>query len=136
MAGDDHAGQAHGAEPLGWLLYDGDCGFCSRWAPSWSGYIRRRGYELAPLQDRALQQRFALDETELLKEMTLVLRHGRRVVGADVYRHFLRLSWWLYPVYLLTLAPCLRPAFDWGYRTFARHRHRVTRRCALSPDRT
>ena len=110
--------------PRGWVLYDASCGFCRRWAPSWSGYIRRHGYELAPLQDESLQRRFGLRESELLARMTLVLEDGRQIRGADVYRHFLKLSWVAYPVYLLTLLPGLRQLFDWGYRVFARNRFR------------
>ncbi len=118
-------------EPRGWLLYDGACGFCSRWVPFWSGYVRKHGYAVVPLQDRALQTRFALNEEDLLREMTLVLANGRQIRGADVFRHFLRLSWLAYPVYLLTLLPGVRQVFNWGYRTFARNRYRLAGACPL-----
>lgn len=117
--------------PRGWLLYDGTCGFCSRWVPFWSGYVRSRGYEIAPLQDRDLQTRFSLQEADLLREMTLVLADGNQIRGADVYRHFLQLSWLGYPVYLLTLVSGLRQIFNWGYRTFARNRYRLAGTCPV-----
>ena len=118
-------------DPHGWLLYDGACGFCSRWIPFWSGYVRKHGYEIAPLQDRDLQARFALDEAHLLREMTLILANGRQIRGADVYRHFLRLSWACYPVYLLTQLPGVRQLFNWGYQTFARNRYRLAGACPV-----
>ncbi len=34
----------------GWVLYDGDCGFCSSWVPRWTNVLRRRGIAIAPLQ--------------------------------------------------------------------------------------
>ena len=63
--------------------------------------------------------------------MTLVLANGRQIRGADVFRHFLRLSWLAYPVYLLTLLPGVRQVFNWGYRTFARNRYRLAGACPL-----
>jgi hypothetical protein len=39
--------------------------------------------------------------------------------------------WWALPIYLLSVAPVGRQIFDWGYRTFAAHRHQVSRACKL-----
>jgi len=38
------------AQIKGWVLYDGACGFCSRWAPLWERALAKRGFLIAPLQ--------------------------------------------------------------------------------------
>ncbi len=32
------------------MLYDGSCGFCSRWVPLWERTLAKRGFLIAPLQ--------------------------------------------------------------------------------------
>ena len=54
-------------------------------------------------------------------------------LGADVYRFVMRRLWWAYPLYLLSIVPGGRHLFDWGYRTFARNRLRVSSACRLDP---
>jgi hypothetical protein len=34
----------------GWVLYDGDCALCVRWAQFWSPVLRRRGFAVERLQ--------------------------------------------------------------------------------------
>lgn len=70
---------------------------------------------------------------ELLSDVRLLFADGRQLRGADVYRFFLRKTWFTYPLYLLAIAPLLRRVFDWGYRTFARNRFRVSSACRLPP---
>ena len=123
------------AEPRGWVLFDGACGFCSRWVPFWAPTLRRLGLECAPLQSDWVSAKVGVPEERLLRDLHLVLADGRVVVGADVYRYAMRRIRWAYPLYLLAIAPGLRRVFDWGYRTFAANRYRVSRACRLSPPR-
>jgi hypothetical protein len=53
--------------------------------------------------------------------------------GADVYRYVMRRRWWAYPFYLIAMAPGGRQIFDWGYRTFARHRIKLSDVCGFQP---
>jgi predicted DCC family thiol-disulfide oxidoreductase YuxK len=115
----------------GWVLYDDSCGFCSRWVPFWSGTLKRRGLGFAPLQADWVTARLALPESELLQDLLLLLQDGQLVRGAEVYRYVMRRVWWAYPLFVLSIAPIGRWAFDWGYRTFARNRFRVSRACGL-----
>jgi predicted DCC family thiol-disulfide oxidoreductase YuxK len=119
---------------VGWVLYDGSCGFCSHWVPSWGGFLRRHGFDFAALQEPWVRERLkpAAPE-ELLSDVRLLFADGRQLRGADVYRFFLRKTWFTYPLYLLAIAPLLRRVFDWGYRTFARNRFRVSSACQLPP---
>jgi acetyl esterase len=115
-----------GAEPLGWVLYDGGCGVCSRWVPFWAPTLARLGLAVAPLQAPWVAARIGLSPEALLADIRLLLRDGRLVSGADVYRHVMRRLWWAYPLYLLSAAPGLRWIFDRSYRWFAEHRLRIS----------
>jgi predicted DCC family thiol-disulfide oxidoreductase YuxK len=115
----------------GWVLYDDSCGFCRWWIPLWANTLSGRGFEIAPLQSAWVVERLGLSPNELLADLRLLLADGQLVVGADVYRHVMQRIWWAYPVYLLSIAPLLSQVFDWGYRTFATHRYRISRVCRL-----
>jgi predicted DCC family thiol-disulfide oxidoreductase YuxK len=116
----------------GWVLYDGSCGPCSRWVPSWASTLARLGLGVAPLQDPVMVARLGLAPDVLLSDIRLLFADGRQLAGADVYRYILRRFWWTYPLYVLAAAPGLRHVFDWAYRVFADHRHRFSTSCHLS----
>jgi len=118
-------------KPLGWILYDDSCGFCRRWIPFWEDALRRRGFEIAPLQADWVCERLRLTESELLRDLRLLLTDGSHICGADVYRFAMRRIWWAWPAYLFSITPGLRKVFDWGYRTFALNRFRVSSACGL-----
>ena len=119
----------------GWVLYDDSCGFCRRWIPFWEATLHRRGLGIAPLQAEWVRSRLSVSIEELLRDLLLLLDDGRLIRGADVYRYVMRRIWWAYPVFLFSLAPLGRQAFDWGYRTFARNRFRVSQACGLRGGR-
>lgn len=134
MPGSDHAGHLSTAEPpAGWVLYDGACGVCSRWVTSWGPTLRRRGLAIAPLQSPWVQERTGLPPSDLLSNIRLLQPDGQLLTGPEVYRYLLRRIWWTYPVYLLSKVPGLNYLFDWGYRTFARHRTRISATCGIPP---
>ena len=116
----------------GWLLYDDFCGICRRWILFLAPALRRRGYEVVPLQASWVRDRLELSKVPLLQDLRLLLTDGMEVQGAEVYRHLMRRIWWAYPVYLLTCLPVLREIFDFGYRTFARNRFRFSKACGLA----
>ncbi len=118
-------------KPIGWILYDDACGFCRRWIPFWEGTLRTRGFSIAPLQSEWVAEKLELSERERLQDLQLLLPSGKQVFGANAYRYVLKRIWWAYPIYLLSIAPWLRNAFDWGYRTFATHRYNISRTCRL-----
>jgi predicted DCC family thiol-disulfide oxidoreductase YuxK len=119
-------------KPLGWILYDDSCGFCRRWVPFWKSTLRRRGFEIAPLQADWVREKLSLSESELLRDLRLLLADGSQICGADVYRYAMRRIWWAWPSYLFSVCPGLRSISDWGYRTFATNRFRVSSACGLS----
>ncbi len=119
------------AASLGWVLYDDSCGFCRRWVPFWKRTLQKRGFLIAPLQSEWVEEKLGASPEETLEDLRLLLTDGRQVRGADVYRYVMKRIWWARPLYLLSVAPILRKAFDWGYRTFATNRYRISRSCRL-----
>jgi predicted DCC family thiol-disulfide oxidoreductase YuxK len=119
------------ANQSGWVLYDGACGFCSRWIPFWAPVLRRRGLEIAPLQSSWVAQRLPLTEEELLEDIRILLADGTVLEGADAYREMIRRIWWAFPLYVLSVMPGTKGVFDAGYRGFARHRYRFSTACGM-----
>lgn len=123
--------------PAGWVLFDGSCGFCRTWVEYWSGTLRKRGFEIAPLQETWVRQRLASpNEEDLLRDLRVLLESGEELHGADAYRYVMRRIWWAYPLYLLSVMPLLRYLFDRGYRAFADNRYHLSRSCALPAQST
>jgi predicted DCC family thiol-disulfide oxidoreductase YuxK len=116
---------------IGWVLYDADCGVCSRWVPSWAPALERYGLAVEPLQSSWVEARTGLPQKEIRKDIRLLQRDGRMYSGPDVYRYLMRRTWWAYPLYLLSRAPLLRQGFDAAYRGFARNRMRISASCGL-----
>ncbi len=121
--------------PKGWLLYDGACGFCSRWVPFWAKTLRGISIDFVPLQELWVREKLGVDETELLRDLRLLLIDGTQIRGADVYRYVMKRVWWAYPLYVLAVSPIFRSIFDWGYATFAKNRYRISKSCGWSPER-
>ena len=64
---------------IGWVLFDGSCGFCRSWVLYWADTLRKRGFEIAPLQDTWVRERLALsDEGDLLRDLRVLLDRGVR----------------------------------------------------------
>jgi predicted DCC family thiol-disulfide oxidoreductase YuxK len=118
-------------EPIGWVLYDDSCGVCRRWIPFWAGTLRRRGFDVAPLQSEWVIRRLNVRPEDLLYDLRLLLADGTEFKGADVYRYVMRRIWWAVPLYLFSVTPVLRRVFNWGYRTFADNRYHLSRVCRL-----
>lgn len=115
----------------GWVLYDGNCGFCSRWVPFWETTLKKRGFHIAPLQANWVAEKFNFSQDELTSDFRLLLADGEKLAGAEVYRYLMRRIWWATPLYLLSILPILRNLFDAGYRAFADNRYWISRTCHL-----
>jgi predicted DCC family thiol-disulfide oxidoreductase YuxK len=119
------------SSPVGWILYDDSCGFCRRWIPFWESTLKRRGFEIAPLQADWVREELQSGQTELLQDLRLLLADGKQIQGADTYRYAMKQIWRAYPVYLFSIAPLCRKIFDLSYRKFAVHRYRISTICKL-----
>lgn len=118
---------------VGWVLYDGTCGFCSQFVPRWSATFTRLGLVAVPLQEPWVAERARVPPEELMRDVCILIADGTLIRGADAYRWVLRRRWWGLPFWLLAAIPPTRWLFDLGYRVFARNRHRVSQVCRLRP---
>ena len=121
--------------PFAWVLYDGACGFCSRWVPFWKKTLAKRGFGIASLQEPWIVESLAargVSVENLLDDLRiLVAETGELIPGSDAYRFAFRRIWWARPLYLLSVTPGLRRLFDRGYQTFAENRYRVSKACRI-----
>jgi hypothetical protein len=81
------------SNPAGWILYDDSGEFCRRWVPFWEDTLRKRGFEIAPLQADWVKQKLQLNENDLLQNLRLLLASGKQVQGADTYRYAMKRIW-------------------------------------------
>jgi len=119
------------AQIKGWVLYDGACGLCSRWVPSWERALAKRGFLIAPLESDWVAEKLHLSDKGLVSDFRLLLADGEQLAGAAAYRYLMRRIWWATPLYLLSIFPVFRTLFDLGYRLFADNRFWISRRCHL-----
>ena len=121
-------------EKVGWILYDGSCGFCSKWVPFFESTLSKQDLGFAPLQAEWVRARLDLPEEELLADLRLLLEAGEVISGSDVYRFVMRRSWTMWPLYFISILPGFAHLFDWSYRTFANHRYQVSEACRLPAE--
>jgi predicted DCC family thiol-disulfide oxidoreductase YuxK len=105
----------------GWLLYDGSCPSCRRFAAWLEPILTRRGFDLAPLQSAWVTE--CLGEAMSLREMKVLTLAGESLGGADALVFLARRIWWAWPLHLLAQIPGVMPIFRGAYRVCADRRH-------------
>jgi predicted DCC family thiol-disulfide oxidoreductase YuxK len=117
----------------GVVLYDGQCGVCSRWVKYWAGTLGRHGFEIAPLDEPWVAERIKMPHAELLTDIRLLTSSGQLISGADVYLYVTRRIWWAWPFYAIFSLPGFNRLMHVGYKWFARNRYCVSHACKLRP---
>jgi predicted DCC family thiol-disulfide oxidoreductase YuxK len=115
----------------GCVLYDGHCGFCSRWVNFWKPTLQRHGFQIAALEEPWVSQRLTLPYEELLTDIRLLTPSGELVSGANVYLYVTRRIWWTWPFYKIFSLPGFNRLIHAGYRWFATNRHHISHACRL-----
>jgi predicted DCC family thiol-disulfide oxidoreductase YuxK len=118
----------------GWILYDGGCGFCFRWAHFWEKIAKRRGFAIKDLQSAAADGSLRIPPEDLLDDIRVLTRSGKLESGADAYLYVARQIWWAWPFYAVFRLPGFNRMLWCGYRWFNRNRYRISRHCPL-PER-
>ena len=115
----------------GWILYDGECGFCFRWVHLWENVVKARGFALKDLQSASADGSLRIPSQNLLNDVLVLTPDGKLEAGADAYLFVARQIWWAWPFSAIFSLP----GFNWilwrGYRWFNRNRYRVSRYCPL-----
>jgi predicted DCC family thiol-disulfide oxidoreductase YuxK len=115
----------------GVVLYDGQCGFCSRWVRFWASTLERRGFTIASLDEPWVTQKIKMSREELLSDIRLLTHDGQLISGANVYLFVTRKIWWAWPFYALFSLPGFNRLIHFGYRWFARNRYHISHACRL-----
>lgn len=121
---------------MGTLIYDADCGFCTRsamWLNEGASFELRAGQSIGDLQS------FGLDEA-MLNEAAFWSEGGKVVAsGADAIGHALisKGRWYTTCLGRFTIAAPVRPFARAVYRVVARKRHSLpggTAACRINPQ--
>jgi predicted DCC family thiol-disulfide oxidoreductase YuxK len=115
----------------GWVLYDGECRFCSGTAARFTPMLRSHQFDLAPLQTPWVQQRLGLHPDESLTEMKLLAADGLIYGGADAFVQIARRIWWTWPLYAVSLIPGVRILLRAIYQWIAARRNCADGICAV-----
>ena len=119
------------ADSKGWVLFDADCGICTRLAESWRPYLEGRGFEVEPLQSDWVAPELGMTPEEAVSDFRVITIKGKRFAGANAYRYLLRqYSWGLLPWILVSIPP-FRWIFDQVYRAIAKNRRLISKSCGL-----
>ena len=113
----------------GTIYYDGACNLCTSGAARFGPMLRRRGFELAPLQSPDAAARLRLTNAELLDEVRLLTPEGRVRGGADAILHVARHVWWATPMWAISRVPGVTPLLRHAYRRLVPYRYCVAGRC-------
>lgn len=106
----------------GWLFFDAECRFCTRFARFLAPILRHRGIGVAPLQDPRVSALLGLSGRELLKELRLLSDDGMHSGGANAILAVAREVWWARPLVWFSALPGAMNALDSVYKWFAARR--------------
>lgn len=116
---------------VGWILYDGGCGFCFRWVHFWKPIVESRGFAIKDLQSAYADGILQVSPESLLDDIRVLTLDGKLESGADAYLYVARRIWWARPLDAIFSLPGFNSLLWWGYRWFNRNRYRVSRHCQL-----
>lgn len=116
------------------LVYDGDCGFCTRSALVARRFVMPAGGTVAASYDLDLEA-FGLTTDECMEALQFVDSRGRVHAAQDAVAHLLLAGapWWR-PLGAVLLVPGLNALAGVLYRAVARNRYRLpggTAACAM-----
>jgi predicted DCC family thiol-disulfide oxidoreductase YuxK len=120
-----------GGQPTAWIAYDADCHLCVRLARMVQARLRRRGFELLPLQTPWVMGRLGLRPGDPLEEMKLLATDGTVAGGVQAVLELGRSIWWLRPLSWLASLPWGKRVLVAGYRWVARNRYCGNNSCVV-----
>ena len=124
-----------GRHARGWLFWDAECRFCTRFARWLAPYLERRGMALAPLQDPRVGSLLGMPRDELMREMRLLLSDGSQYGGADAAVALAREIWWGRPLLWISKIPGMMEVLRKGYRWVAAQRSCAAEACPADQAR-
>ncbi len=120
----------------GWVLYDGSCPSCRRFARLTENLFTRRGFDLAPLQTPWVSECLDLSGEERLSALRVMTVEGKSFTGADALIFLARRIWWAWPLAAAPLIPGALALLRRAYVFYASHRcHSDCAGSAEGPER-
>jgi predicted DCC family thiol-disulfide oxidoreductase YuxK len=110
----------------GCILYDGHCGFCSRWVNFWRPTLAHHGFNIAALEEPWVVEKLRMSYEELVADIRLLTASGELISGADVYLYVARRIRWAWPFYAIFSLPGFHRLIHAAYRAFARNRYHIS----------
>jgi len=114
-----------------WVLYDGECSFCTGVATRFAPMLRRHHFNLAPLQTPWVRKQLGLRIGEPLAEMKLLADDGQIYGGADALAQIARKIWWAWPLFAMAHLPGVKSLLRAMYRRVAANRHCLNGACLI-----
>ncbi len=118
-----------GRHAKGWLFFDAECGFCTRFARSLEPILTHLGFAVAPLQDPRVSALLGMPREDLLRELRFLHSDGWQRGGADAVLAVAREVWWARPLVWLAMIPGAMPILHVGYRWVAAQRSCAATSC-------
>jgi predicted DCC family thiol-disulfide oxidoreductase YuxK len=112
-----------GRHAKGWLFFDAECRFCTRFARLLEPILTHRGFAVAPLQDPRVSALLGMPPQELLRQLRFLHSDGCQSGGADAILSVAREIWWARPLVWLAEIPGALPFLRAAYRSVAAHRN-------------
>ncbi|MEX2173224.1 MAG: DUF393 domain-containing protein [Pirellulaceae bacterium] len=106
------------------VIYDGQCKFCTGQVKNLARWDGKGRLAFLSLHDPEVAKRFPnLTYEQLMEEMVVVDRRGRRHAGAAAFRYLTIRLPRLYFLAPLMHIPFSMPLWRWGYRQVAKRRY-------------
>lgn len=111
-----------GRHARGWLFFDANCGFCSRFARWLAPILQRRGFAIAPMQDPRVSALLGVSRVDLLRELRFVVDDGHQYGGVRALLALAQEIWWARPLVWIAAIPGMIDVLHASYRWTAEHR--------------
>ena len=119
-----------GRRAHGWLFFDADCQFCTRFARWLSVPLQRRGFAVAALQDPRVASLLGLNSHESPLELRFLDRDAHNHSGGDAVIALARELWWARPFVAAASLPGMKVVIRRGYQMVAVRRKCSATQCA------
>ena len=129
----DEFTDGEGQTARGWLFFDAECRFCTRFARWLAPILRRRGFGVAALQDVRVGVLLGLPRSDLLKELRFLVNDGSQSGGAGAVLAVAREIWWARPLVWISGLPGASGLLHRGYAWIAGRRKCAAAECSLCP---
>jgi predicted DCC family thiol-disulfide oxidoreductase YuxK len=112
-----------GRHARGWLFFDAECRFCTRFVRWLVRSLYSSNLAVAPLQDPRVAALLGASPEELLRAIRYVDSVGRQYLGADALLAVAGEIWWARPLAWAARFPAFRRGMSCGYNWLAARRH-------------